>query len=67
MIAKEYEQRICKKKRKVSFLALALEDTNTTIRTALATANIKIIKKSLDIFVVNVWPDGIDTIRFPHE
>ena len=66
-IAKEYEQRICKEKQRVSLLALAPEDTNTIARTALATANIKIIEKSLDTFAVNVWPGGIDTIRFPHE
>ena len=67
MIAKEYEQRICKEKRKISFLALAPEDTNTTVWTALATANIKIIEKSLDTFAVSVWPSGIDTIKFSHE
>lgn len=46
-------------------LVLAFEDI--TIWTILAMTNIKIIKKSVDTFVINIWSGNIDTIRFPHE
>lgn len=69
MVVKEYEQRICKEKREILLLALVPEDTSitATARTALATANIKILKRSLDTFAASVWPGGIDTLMFPYE
>lgn len=54
-----------KKKRKVLLLTLTFEDT--IVQIVLVTANINIIKKSLNIFVVNIWPGSIITIRFSHK